>query len=150
MSSHMQNLGAPDSTVINGEFRLLQVAVVQQSVKTSGSDMLLCVDARFNGSNHQFLVGGYWSTSGFRLTSMLQMDRIASSEGNGCHNATALLYGVTFSNPSSVLKDRVQQSINNQDVGRPENPSEAFSQRKAVEDWLPDGAGTIDGPAPRT
>ena len=137
MSSHGENLGAPDDTVINGEFKLLQVSVVQQSIKTAGSDMLLLVDVMIDDSNHQFLVGGYWSTRGFRLTSMLQMNRVASSEGDLYSGGTPLLHGVTFSDPSSVLKDRIQLSVNNQNVGRPESPSEPFSQRKSVAEWAP-------------
>jgi len=141
MSSHGESLGAPDSTVINGEFNLLQVSVVQQSIKTAGSDMLLLVDIMVNNSNHQFLVGGYWSTRGFRLTSMLRVNRAVSSEGDIYSGATPLLYGVTLSDPSSVLKDRVQQSINNQNVGRPENPSEPFSRRTSEAGWAPDSQG---------
>lgn len=140
MCSHTQNLGAPDSTVINGAFVLLQVTVVQQSITTSGSEMLLLVDVRIDGYNHQFLVGGYWSKNGFRLTSMLELNKLASSEGSGHHDVTVQLNGLAFSDPSSVLKDRVQQSINAQDVGRPENPTEAFTRRKAVDEW-PSGDG---------
>jgi len=139
MSSHSSNIGAPDSMVLKEQVTLLQVKLVQQSIQTSGSDMLLLVDVQVGNVTRQFLVGGYWSTQGFTLTTMVELGRVAPSDATRDQGETINLHGVTLSKPNAVIMDRVQQAVNNQDVGRPENPSEAFTRRKSVADWSPQG-----------
>lgn len=137
MRNGIENIGAPDSTVINEEFTLLCVTLLQQADETPGSEMLLNVKVSIGGLAHIFLVGGYWSTDGFRMTAMLTVGRIPPHEGSSMHNTKPNLYGLAFTSPSAVQQDRVQQAINSQEVGKPAAPQPALKRRRNADELFP-------------
>ena len=137
MRNGIENIGAPDNTVINEEFAVLGVTLLKQSDTTPGSEMLLNVTVSIGGLAHVFLVGGYWSTDGFRMTAMLKVGSIPPQGGGGMHNAKPNLYGLTFTSPSAVQQDRVQQAINSQEVGKPAAPQSALKQRRNADELFP-------------
>lgn len=129
MSYDADNIGAPDRTIINGEFKLTEVRLIEQAPDKPGSSMLLLVDVEYPNNFHRFLVGGYWSTTGFHLTTMVETRNIPADENRHMSGHEAVLHGVGITIPSAVLKDRVQSGINAQNIGRPEQPSEVTRKR---------------------
>lgn len=129
MSEHQTSLGAPDDTVIRGELTLKNAEVLKEAKTQPGSDVLLSLTVTATGLPHTFVAGGYWSNEGFRLTSLLEQIRVTPTEVRGHVSASPILYGVGFTDPTSVWKDRIQQLVNQQGIGRPAQPSRAFGGR---------------------